>query len=87
MTYRTIQVVVRRIVTYERKVTVQVEETAERVEYAPRYPELYADEAKDASVEKAKTHTLTGWEPVGQAEYEAVSAQVVDRAGKVDVTV
>jgi hypothetical protein len=70
MTLRTIQVVVRRTVTYERKVTVQVEETAERLkdEKDPRYGASIAFNwtAMDAAKDKAKCNSLTGWKPVGQ---------------------
>ncbi|RDV01029.1 hypothetical protein [Undibacter mobilis] len=86
MTHRTIQVVVRRTVTYERIVTAQVEETAERVNDDARYPMLCTDEAKDAAIAKAKSNTLTGWEP-GATEYEAVWAQVVPNGKMVDVAI
>lgn len=90
MTHRTIQVVVRmRPQPYERVVTIQVEETDERLadEKNPRFGERYTfiADAKDAAIEKAPT--LTGWEPSGQNEYEAVSAQVVPAAKNIDVMI
>jgi hypothetical protein len=88
MTHRTIQVVVRMLPQpCERVVTIQVEETDERLKDAAKWPELFVYEAKDAAVELAKKQVLTGWEPSGQIEYEVVSAQVVPAAKNVDVMV
>lgn len=78
---------VERRVTYRRKVWVEVEESAERIEDAKQYENLFVDEAKDAAREKAKTCTLTGWEPFGEPEYWAVSAQKVESAPNVDVMI
>ena len=65
MSGRTIQVVVRRNVTYERKVIIQVVETSERSK-DDKDPHWGGDiafiaAAEDAAIEKAEAGTLTGW--------------------------
>ena len=76
---------VERTVTYRRKVWVEVEETDERLTDEKRYGNLFADEASDAAVEKAKV--LEGWEPHGQTEFRAVASRQVESAPNVDVIV
>jgi hypothetical protein len=80
-----------RTVTYSRKVWVEVEETDERLKdegAGHRWSATaFIDDAKDAAIDKAKTHTVTGWEPLGQPEYEAVSAEKVEKPNRVDVIV
>ncbi|HEY4257637.1 MAG TPA: hypothetical protein VGM66_10510 [Candidatus Udaeobacter sp.] len=82
---------VERTVTYSRKVWIEVEETAERLKDAkdPRWGEHLAfnAEAQDGAVGLAKTHTLTGWEPLGQPEYRAVSTIPAENVSIVDVQV
>ncbi|MCJ9700197.1 hypothetical protein [Bradyrhizobium sp. SHOUNA76] len=72
-----------------RIILTEVEVTFKRVRRADLacYPHIFVHEGADAAVDKAKTNTLTGWEPYGEPEYRAVSSREVESAPNVDAIV
>lgn len=83
MAHRIISKVVTKTVNYTRVVTVQVEETQERLKDEKSWPDLFKDEAADAAVEAAGR--LTGWEIAGLPEYHAKDTE--QRGQSIDIAI
>lgn len=86
-----VRTTIKKTLHYTRVVYTRVEETDERLsdKNDPRWGEQHAFivPGEDAAIEKARTNTLTGWEPHGVPECEAVSSERVEAAPNVDVII